>query len=149
MRGEQFKSDFKEKHLIGMFDISLNYNSGYRHSIDFFFHCEKLVADKLEFIVANFDLSDNKNLWDSIIKLLSDINSNLSKGNLELYSQSFPNSELALKVLKQLKEHNDGDQFLESYDNILDPILIFGTSLPGKWESVQEIKASIEHVNTA
>jgi hypothetical protein len=144
-RANEFNEDFKEKDLIGMFDISLSYRNGFKTSIESFYENEEILVSELKYILSNFDLSSHNKLQQAIVDYLGNYFSDLSKGTLLLHSKNSPHGNDIKTIREALKKHEDGDQFKETFSaTILNPILIFSITLKHKHSLFNEIKNGLQ-----
>lgn len=144
----ELNQDFKEKDLVGMFDISLKYKNGFTISIEAFYNNEDELVSELKFILANFDLDHHQSLQKSIIDYIGLYFSDQSRGALLLHSANCPNGKDIETIRLSLENHEDGDQFKEGFSStILNPILIFSLMVKTKYKHLTSIRDELQNIS--
>jgi hypothetical protein len=143
----ELNQNFKEKDIIGMFDISLKYKNGFNTSIEAFYNNEAELVSELKFILANFDLDHHQNLQKSIVNYIGFYFSDQSKGALLLHSRNCPNGKDIETIRSLLINHEDGDHFKQEFSSsILNPILIFSITIKTKYNHLISIKDELQRI---
>ncbi|MGP9671099.1 potassium channel family protein [Pseudoalteromonas sp. AOP31-A2-14] len=144
----ELNKDFKEKDLVGMFDISLKYKNGFTTSIEAFYNNEDEFVGELKFILANFDLDHHQSLQKSIVDYIGLYFSDQSRGALLLHSANCPNGK-DIEIIRQcLESHEDGDQFKEGFSStILYPILTFSLMVKTKYKHLTSIRDELQNIS--
>ena len=145
-----FNPDYKEKDLIGMFDVSLRYSNGFNTAIDAFYNNEDKLINELKYILSNFDLDHHQRLQQKITDYISCYFSDLARESLQVkYSSDCPAGENIIAIRKLLINHEDGDQYKKEFSaTVLNPILIFSINLKQRYnlfKSMNEEFGKIEH----
>ncbi len=144
----ELNQDFKEKDLVGMFDISLKYKNGFTTSIEAFYNNEDDLVSELKFILANFDLDHHQSLQKSIVDYIGFYFSDQSRGALLLHSANCPNGKDIETIRQCLENHGDGDQFNEGFSStILNPILIFSLTVKTKYKHLTSISDELQNIS--
>ncbi|MBU1390227.1 MAG: potassium channel family protein [Gammaproteobacteria bacterium] len=144
----ELNQDFKEKDLVGMFDISLKYKNGFTTSIEAFYNNEDELVGELKFILANFDLDHHQSLQKSIVDYIGLYFSDQSRGALLLHSANCPNGKDIKTIRQCLESHKDGDQFKEGFSStILNPIFIFSLMVKTKYKHLTSIRDELQSIS--